>query len=173
MVRHYALMRLRDYFGGVKISLHSPLRPQEVSNRVNCDARSPFWPFSIGTVGGVFMGRLRLWERSSAFFDYNAKPLLAARLVERTDGTTIEATYRAPVVAYVFFPVWYGFLAADVGSFRFVDISEVLTVVPLLIFGALPVALHYMCTRDADSDLHLILRFLEDAVEALPIEQKA
>ncbi len=94
-------MEFRKYFEGERIRLYSPLPAKIVAERVNAEAGSPFWPFKIGVVGRIWKGHVRL-RLSSSPFEYNAKPVLAGRLVDRFGGSRFDLVYRAPAGAVVF-----------------------------------------------------------------------
>lgn len=165
-------MRLRDYFGGKSVRLHSLLSPHTVSERINAAAGSRFWPFTTGVVGGVWAGHVRLRFRSS-ITEYNAKPVLADRLREGSTGSTLILRYRAPAWAYVFDLFWYSVLGLVtfgllVGGIRPDTtsgdlVTAVAVCLTLLIF---PLVMHYVGTRNSDQELRQLLHFLAEHVDA-------
>jgi hypothetical protein len=169
-------MRLKDYFAGIPIVLHSPLSPDAVKDRINNSAGSIFWPFNFGVVGRVRFHRVSLRFRSS-LSEYNGKPVLVGRLIEQSPGSTLHLRYRAPVTFYLFYPFWYSLLAlfgavliGGIGQ-RNPDLSNgdlALTFVGWAFMLTVPLGRHYFGTRNSEEELSEILEFLANEAEAKP-----
>ena len=165
-------MRLSDYFLGQHLELRSRLSPATLAARISRAARSGFWPFATGVVGGVWDGHVRLRYRRS-ILEYNAKPVLSGRLRETPDGCIIELRYRAPIWAYVFFCVWY--LLILVFALRLLTggwapgVTAEVKIEASVMLGALaaaPLIFHALGTRRSGEELAKIMDFL--AVQAEP-----
>lgn len=164
-------MRLRDYFAGQRIVLTSPLSIEEVQTRINAATPVSYWPFANGVRGKAWMGRVRLSYTGLWFFDYNAKPVLAGTLSNRFGRTLLEANYRAPVFAYLFFAMWYLILiiiGATLFSAWLDDDLKPGGFFSLPLFGisvAAPLFMHYVFTRRADEELEAIIDLLATEAE--------
>lgn len=161
-------MELIAYFRGQPVRLHSPLRPEEVAARINAEAKSIFWIFSSGVVGGARLGHVRLRVRSSPF-EYNAKPVLAGRIVGDGQGSEIRLRYRAPIAIYLFYLMWYGFLLALALTMPFngrLEISMWEFLLLLVAFAAMPLIMHAIGTAGSDRDLEQLEAFLLEEVQA-------
>ena len=169
-------MRLKDYFAGQPVVLHSPASPEAVTERINNAAGSIIWPFNFGVVGGVRFGRISLRFRSS-IFEYNAKPVLVGRVLQDSAGSTMQLRYRAPAPIYIFYLFWYCFL----GLFALLLLGTIGQRNPdltsgdqVIIFGGwvfmsiFPLGLHYFGTRNADEELSKLLDFLASEAQAKP-----
>ena len=169
-------MHLTDYFAGKCLRLHSPTSARIVAERVNEAAGSALWPFTMGVVGGVWSGHVRLRFRSS-LFEYNAKPVLAGRLKEAPRGSSLDLRYRAPAWVYAFDLFWYSSLGlvvlimlGQVGE-RNPDLNgRDLTIVSagLVVLLLFPIVLHYFGTRNSDEELSYLLDFLAEHADATP-----
>ena len=164
-------MRIADYYFGQRIVLKSPHSVSEVTERIN--RATPYWfsIFSNGVKGGIWFTRLRLSHTRDWKFDYNAKPVLAGRVVSTFYGTELKACYRGPTFARLFFIFWYVVLTFVAGVLLIDWLDNALepggwlglpVLVALLIF---PVFLHKLGTRRSDEDLKAILAFLDDAAQ--------
>src|SRR3990167_8954435 len=159
-------MKFWHYFQGLRVDLHSPLPKAEAIARINRASGSMLLPFSNGITGGVWFERLRLSHTSCWYFDSNVKPILAGRLSDALGSCEIRARFRAPLIAYVFFAVWYLILLVMLISALVVGLtggtnSIALLILPaLLIFSLAPVGMHYLFHRNAEDDLERILEFL-------------
>lgn len=167
-------MRLRDYFVGIPVRLHSQLSPRIVAERINAAAGSTLWPFTTGVVGGVWLGSVRLRFRSS-FAEYNAKPVLAGRLREGRSGSVLALRYRAPCWVYVFDVFWYSVLSLVALMPLFAQMNLDLTGADFAaLYGILaamavfPFVLHYFGTRNSDDELTYLLEFLAEHADARP-----
>ena len=170
-------MRLRDYFLGIPVRLRSPLSAQTVANRVNSSAASPFWPFTDGVAGRIWLGHIRLRFRDS-FFEYNAKPVLVGRLEDASSGSILTLRYRAPAWAYVFDLFWYSFLGLSLLTLLFADMNPALAAsdhafvsAGFALFAVFPLGLHYYGTRRSDEELTYLLDFLAEQAGAT-LEQR-
>lgn len=164
-------MKLRDYFAGVPLRLHSSIGSDVVAERIGSAAGSSFSPFSTGVVGGVWSGHVRLRYRSSPF-EYNAKPVLSGRLLDAPSGSCLELRYRAPVWVYGFYLFWYLFLfffAATLSMGHWapeVTAGDKMTIVAMLVgFVIAPLLLHAFGTRGSETELNSLLDFLSQHAE--------
>ena len=173
-------MRLIDYFVGQQVRLRSPLSAQTAAERINAAASNsifrfgPFAPFRTGVIGRVWWGHLRLRVRSSLFM-YNAKPILAGRLVDAPPGSELRLRYRAPAWCYFYYPFWYlvilglaiGFSIA--GFEPQVTGSEKMTLAAMLVaFFFLPLIVHAIGTRRSEEELAEMFAFLAEHAGAEP-----
>ena len=169
---HHPAMKLIKYFGGESLQLRSSLSAKEVAERINRTAGSSFWPFTVGVVGGVHWGHVRLRFRSS-IFEYNAKPVLAGRLCDATGGARLDLKYRAPIWVYFFYSIWYLFLGLIIVGLSSNGMNPELTngdkVMVFAIFALLlvaPLGMHAIGTRNAESELGELADFLWRTAEA-------
>ena len=165
-------MRLRDYFQGQPIVMQSRLRPDELERRINDATISRWGPFEKGVVGWARFGRIRLRFRP-LFFEYNMSPILAGRIDDSSGPTRLLLSWRAPLPAYVFFALWYGFALLFLAFLLFggasLDAQGGERLVPpllLLLLALAPLGLHYLGTRNADAHLAELVSFVEKAGEA-------
>ncbi|MBS0476372.1 MAG: hypothetical protein JSR28_14665 [Proteobacteria bacterium] len=159
-------MKIADYFFGIPLQLRSSSEPLVVAARINAAAGSMFWPFNTGIVGGVWSGHLRL-RYCSSIFEYNAKPVLAGRVIPTTNGSLLKLRYRAPVWIYGFYVIWYFSLVFFSASFASGTWEPDFTTgdksATILILGGLsltPLALHAIGTHNSKKELDSILDFL-------------
>ena len=160
-------MGIFEYIRGRRFRLRSSLPVDEVARRINAESGSLLFPFSSGIKGGVWWRRLRLVDNYLGMFTYNAKPVLAGTLRDDMGGCIVDAKYRAPLWAYLFFVLWYGMLTlftliSIVGLVedRFEPGGWIIFVM-LPIFAAMPLAMHYMFSggqKSLDSILHFVER---------------
>ncbi|MFM5895225.1 MAG: hypothetical protein ACKOQM_12455 [Novosphingobium sp.] len=151
---------------GRELELYSPLRPDELRDRINGSTGSMFWPFQVHKiVGGISLGWMRLRYQSSPF-EYNAKPVLSGRMQADLSGTRIRARFGASATTKLFFVFWYSVLAIIMVSLgaqpRMQPGQEPVPWPFILIFVILPAAMHLLLTRNASRDLERILRFLAE-----------
>jgi hypothetical protein len=168
-------MRFRDYFLGQRVLLRSPLKPADVVCRINGAAKSSWWPFNLGVIGGIRFGRVRLRYASSPF-EYNAKPLLLGRIDEAIPGSVLRLTYRGPRWSLLFDLFWYGLLATIAVVFLTTGLDPPATgsdtffvVLGFVGMAALPAIMHLVGTRRSDEELVELISFLADTVDAKPI----
>jgi hypothetical protein len=166
-------LQLADYFFGIPVTLHSPLTVEECSKRITEAAKSSFWPFSHGVVGQVVLGYVQIRYRRH-FGEYSAKPVLVGPIERDGDGSILNLKCRAPATAYVFFALWYGFLAmiwmiiiaggwAPGLSWN----DRAIATAGLVIFlPAMPLIIHAMGTLGWRADLAELIGFLETTVAA-------
>ncbi|MXO91217.1 hypothetical protein GRI41_10310 [Altererythrobacter aquaemixtae] len=164
-------MKLFDYFVGQSVVLISRLPLADVEQRIN-DATPPwYWPFADGVRGWAWFGRVRLSYTVAWFFDYGAKPVLAGRLVDELGATRLQAKYRAPASAYIFYAMWYFVLTSTVISLLASWFDDKLepggwTLLPFIgIMLAAPLVMHFVFTRKSEDDLDAVLVFLANEAE--------
>jgi hypothetical protein len=164
-------MRFWDFFVGRQVRLRSPLHPRIAAERVNAAGKSRFSPFSTGVIGHVRWGRVHLRYRSS-LLQYGPKPVLVGRLVDASPGSQLLLRYRAPAMAYLFFPFWYSFLAIVALHIVFspeqVAGSRPLLAGVLLLLLVAPLVLHATGTRRSEEELGEMIAFLAEHAEAEP-----
>lgn len=167
-------MKLRDYYFGKPVTLRSPLRPDEIAERIKDETRVSWWmvPFRTGPVGGVRWGRFRLRYFNSPF-QYNAKPLLIGRMERTMTGTVLRLVYRGDTWSRIFFALWYVFLAffiTMVSIFGFDQplhgAERLMPVGILALFAVVPLIMHAIGTSRSDEDLAELLEFLERVAQA-------
>ena len=138
----------------------------EVAERINRAAGLAWWPFASGMRGGVYLDRVRLSYVETWLFDYNAHPIFAGKLESNFGSCEIDAKFRAPVRAYVFFAFWYLVLGEIiVGLILSYFRGSGPDLEPALLFPTLfllaPLGMHYVFTRNSDTDLQTVLDWLE------------
>lgn len=167
-------MKLRDYYFGKPVTLHSPLRPDEIAERIKAQTKVSWWmrPFQTGPVGGVRWGRLRLRYFNSPF-QYNAKPLLIGRMESTMTGTVMRLVYRGDTWSRVFFLLWYVFMAVIAMFFLAAGFDPPLhgaeKLFPLAVLALLavtPIIMHAIGTSRSDEDLAELIDFLERVAQA-------
>jgi len=165
-------MRLGEYFRGRKIVLHTRLAPEEAERRIDDAAQSVMAPFAIGVVGWAKLGIIRLRYRRG-IFGYDAKPILAGGFVKDGQGTRLDLVYRGPLAIRFLVPLW-GLIFVAGFALIFIEGELVkegpqfwipFAVVPILVFGAIPLA-HAWAIRRADEELVLLVDFLRETVGA-------
>jgi len=171
-------MGLRGYFFGQRFTLRSPLRVEQVAERINCAAGSMLWPFSFGVIGGARFGRISLAYRGS-IIDYSAKPRLTGRLSASRGGTELRVRFGTPASVLVFFVVWCSILLATLALTMASIFSDehgpywenqlpFLFVIPM--FLAMPFLMHWFGCRGAQADLKEILEFLKREAQVTLLE---
>ena len=168
-------MPFRQYFGGIRVELRSPLSPSQLKERINSEASFGLSPFYTGVVGRVWGNSLRLGYRSS-IFEYNQKPLLAGRIESIPSGSRLRLTYRAPRTALVFFAFWYVFIvfilvSASIALFENREVETGLFLAVMLALALAPIAMHFWGTRRFDEELTDLLDFLRLEANATPAEK--
>lgn len=169
--RHRVAMKLFDYFVGQSVILTSRLSRAEVAQRINAATPPWYWPFANGVRGKAWLGQVRLSYTDLWFFHYNAQPVLAGRLLDELGGTRLQAKFRAPLFAYVFFAFWY-FVLTSLAIILFLawlnDTLEPGGWISFPIIGvmlATPLIMHFAFTRKSDEDLNAVLVFLSKEAE--------
>jgi hypothetical protein len=169
-------MTLRDYYFGRRITMRSPLRPDEIQQRIRADTKVPFWwrPFHIGPLGGVRWGRLKLGFASSPF-QYNAKPILVGPIERTMTGSTLRLAYRGTTWSRIFFVIWYDLLALMAVAFSTMGtepplqgVERLLPFAMIAIFALIPIGMHIFGTRRSDEELEQLIDFLERVAQAKP-----
>jgi hypothetical protein len=169
-------MTLRDYYFGRRITMRSPLRPDEIQQRIRDDTNVPFWwkPFHVGPAGGVRWGRLKLRFASSPF-EYNAKPVLVGPIERTMTGTTLRLVYRGTTASRIFFGFWYGILALMAVAFSTMEMDPSLRgaerFIPfglIVLFALAPIGMHLFGTRRSDDELEQLIDFLGRVAQAKP-----
>jgi len=169
-------MKARDYYFGQHVTLRSPLKPDEIAQRIKDDTKDQWWwmPLRTGPVGRVRWGRLSLAYRSSPF-EYNAKPVLVGPIERTMTGTIMRLTYRGPTWSRIFYAFWYVILTLFAIGFAVAGTDPPLhgaeRLMPLGIVAAMmlmPVAMHVIGTRRSDDELEELIDFLGRVAEAKP-----
>ena len=163
-------MRFSDYFRGYRRTMTSPLPPEEVARRINEATISRFVLFNEGTIGWARSGRLRLKYRQR-FFHYDAKPILAGRIVATRAGSRIDLNFRAPGWAYVFYPFWFAALLMLVllvtfGPLTTTGDQRATFATTFLFLLGFPVLLHFLGTAKSDAKLEALTGFLARVAQA-------
>ena len=159
-----------DYFRGYRSTMTSPLPPDEVARRINEATISRFVLFNEGTIGWARAGRLRLKYRQR-FFHYDAKPILAGRIVPDKAGSRLDLNFRAPGWAYAFYPFWFAALLMMVLVVTFGRLaitgeqSAIFAASFLFLFG-FPVLLHFLGTTKSESEREALTGFLARVAQA-------
>ena len=167
-------MKLRDYYFGLPVTLHSPLRPDDIAQRIKDETRVSWWmmPFRTGPVGGVRWGRLRL-SYSNSPFEYNQKPVLTGPMERTMAGTVMRLGYRGTTWSRIFFAAWYLFMALIAMFFLVAGfdpplhgVERLIPVAMIVSFFVFPIIIHAIGTRRSDEDLAALIEFLERVAEA-------
>ena len=168
-------MKLSEYFKGQKVIARSSLSPGEVKARINEATPLVPWPWTVGISGRV-VGRSVRMNYRTGLIDYNAKPVLAGRLHDDLGATRLEAKFRAPAFAYLFFPFWY-FVLLMMGSVMLMSAPsdhsepEAWIFFPMLcLFAIAPIVMHYLFNRNSADQLEEILLFLGNTADFNIIE---
>jgi hypothetical protein len=167
--------RLRRYFGGRSVAMLSPLAPAEVERRINRAAASTLWrAYRPGVAGWARCGLVRLRVHGSLIYSY--RPVLAGRISREAAGSRLRLNYRAPVMASVFYLLWYLFLALllfalSIGGWAPGVTATVRAQVMIFLGLALvaPLFLLHWSTAGADEDLEQLVAFLEREAQAKPV----
>ena len=174
--RQKAAVRLIDYFRGRRISLRSPLSEAEITARINAATPSAFAIMPRGAIGGVSTGLIWVGFVPNPRRYYSGMPVLVGQLRDVRGSTRVEATYRAPLSYYIWWPLWYLVLAMisillvsrGLNGQLEQDALPLAIVIPL--FAAAPFVMHHYGARDVDDHLQAILRFLENEVQLVMCE---
>ncbi len=155
-------------FLGKTLHLESPLRPQEVVDKVNEAFRSTFlsgdpaadiWGFAWGS---------RLWLRVRQHkVGYNARLKLRGRIFAAPGGSKLVLRFRPPLWFYLFMLLWFGIMGLWADAL--LDESDHGQLGMWLLWAAAffgPILLHLLATREAERDLAALLAFLERLVSA-------
>ena len=169
-------MTLRDYYFGRRITMRSPLRPDEIKQCVEKDAKVPFWwrPFHIGPLGRVRWGRLKL-RFASSVFEYNAKPVLVGPIERTMTGSTLRLVYRGDTWSRIFFIIWYVFVGLMAVMFATVGMDpppegaeRLIPFAAVVLFALVPIGMHNFSTRRSDEELEQLIDFLARVAQAKP-----
>ncbi|QIQ86745.1 hypothetical protein [Erythrobacter sp.] len=151
---------------GRRVTLHSPLPPDEAARRIDRTA-GPVWSFAHhGVAGWARFGFVRLvW--SIPMFENGFRPVFAGRLVATGKGTRLTASYGASGFLRVFLAVWYGLfgiISASLillpASTRHEDAGPLLVAAAAMALAAVPIAFHLIFNRKADAHYEEMLGFL-------------
>jgi hypothetical protein len=171
-------MRFKDYFAGLPFPLHSPLPAAEAAASIDREAGSALSPFTCGVVGGARFGHVRLSSRTS-LFDNNTKPVLARRIFEAAEGSTLDLIYRAPSPVILSVPVYVLMLFVGIAvvivrmSAGAASFDTVMLAIVMSLFLAAPWVMLRIATRRADEELALLLDFLARHAATVPVASSA